>query len=58
MKLREATIKDFNYGTSLYDKEGNEFIIKDKYQDGIYNTNKGKVIFVCEARFYRVEAQS
>ena len=54
--MRQATENDFNYGTYFYDSEGNEFIIRDKYHDGIYNTNKGSVIFVGEARFYKVKA--
>ncbi len=55
MKLRQATIEDFKYNNSFYDKEGNEFIVKDKYADGIYNTNKGKVLFVNETKFYTVK---
>ena len=53
--MRQATENDFKYGTYFYDCEGNEFIIKDKYHDGIYETNKEKVIFVNEARFYQVK---
>ena len=53
--MRQATANDFIKGNSIFDQEGNEFVIQDKYDDGIYNTNKGRVLFVGEARFYRVQ---
>jgi len=54
MSRRIATKEDFKYGNYFYDKDGNEFIIRDKYDEGIYNTNKQNVIFESEARFYTV----
>ena len=56
--MRTATEKDFKYGAYLYDEEGNEFIIRDKYDDGIYETHKGNVLFSGDARFYRVKQES
>jgi hypothetical protein len=57
MNRRQATESDFKYGIVVYDKEGNEFVIKDKYDEGIYNTNKGNVIFTGEARYYEVNIE-
>jgi len=54
MKTRQATENDFKYGNTLYDLENNEFFIKYKYEEGIFNTNKGKVLFSSEARFYTI----
>ena len=52
MNIRQATESDFVYGARFYDKSGNEFIIRDKYDDGIYTTNRGVVIFVSSCKFY------
>ena len=53
--MTPATKKDFKMGTKLTDEEGNEFIIKDKYDEGIWETNKGNVVFEREAKFYTIE---
>lgn len=61
--MRQATENDFKYGSYFYDQEGNEFIIRDKYDDGIFNADVysgtrhvgKKVVFVSEARFYQVK---
>lgn len=61
--MRKATEKDFTPGTYLYDSEGNEFIIRDKYEEGIFNVDVysgtrhvgKKVLFVSEAQFYKVK---
>ncbi len=50
---REATIEDFKIGTVLIDSEGNEFGIRRKYEDGIWESNYS-VHFENEARFYKV----
>ena len=51
--LRTATEEDFKVGTTLIDSEGYEHTIREKYDEGIWNT-RGKVVFENEARFYQV----
>lgn len=70
MARRIATREDFRTGTTLFDSEGHEILIQDKYDTGIWNarvfgrlSNGGiyrvgdKVVFEGEARFYRVEVE-
>jgi len=62
--MRQATENDFKTGTYLYDSEGNEFVVRDKYDDGIFNVDVysgtrhvgKKVLFSSEAKFYKVAA--
>ena len=64
--MRVATKYDFKTGTKLYDSEGHEIIIQDKYDDGIWNARVwdgtrhvgDKVVFEGEAEFYRVKVGS
>ena len=56
--MKQATIKDFKPGAHLYDQEENEFVIKDKYDEGIWNAQgeRGcKCVFESEARFYKIK---
>lgn len=56
MNMRQATAEDIKSGATVFDSSGNEFLIKNKYSDGIYETNKPKVMFVNEAKYYFVAA--
>ena len=51
--LRTATKEDFKTGTTLITKEGYEFTLRNKYNEGIWES-KEKVHFENEAKFYRV----
>ena len=53
--MRQATENDFKPGVAIYDKSGNEFIIKNRYEQGIFETNQGCVVFLNEARFFMVK---
>ena len=53
--MRTATIEDFKVGNVLYMKNGgHSFSINEKYDEGIWNTREGKVLFEEEAKFYNV----
>lgn len=54
--LRRATASDFKIGTVLYTKEGYKFSINEHYDEGIWNTRQGAVVFESEAKHYRVQA--
>ena len=56
--MRQATKEDFKRGTYLFDQEGNEFVLRDLYHEGIWTTNKGNVLFVNDARFYTTKEGS
>jgi hypothetical protein len=64
MLMRQAEKNDFKAGAYLYDSEANEFIVRDKYDDGIFNVDcysgtrhvGKKVLLSSEASFYKVEA--
>lgn len=51
--LRTATAQDFKIGTTLITSENYEFTLRNKYDDGIWES-KQKVHFESEARHYRV----
>jgi len=56
--LRVAEVKDFKIGTRLVTSEGYEFVLSEKYADGIWEARGdggGKVIFENEARFYKIK---
>lgn len=56
MKItRQATKADFRVGTTLITGEGFEFTITEHYTEGIWNTNKPRVVMESEAQFYNVE---
>lgn len=58
MKIREAKVEDFKPGLVLIDKlEGWSLTLADKYDDGIWNTKQGNVVFEREAKFYLVEVK-
>jgi hypothetical protein len=54
-QYRTATAEDFKPGTKLITSEGYEFIIREKYADGIFNCMGSNVVFTNEARFFRIE---
>ena len=62
-ETRTATTKDFYTGNTLINREGIEFHIQDKYDDGIWNARVwsrdrhvgDKVVFEGEAKFYTVK---
>lgn len=51
--IRPATKDDFKMGTTLIDSEGNQFVLRQKYAEGIWESNC-KCHFESEAKFYRV----
>lgn len=51
--LKQAAKEDFKIGVTLITKEGYEFTIKRKYDEGVWETGE-KVVFESEARHYRV----
>lgn len=54
--MKTATIKDFKVGNVLYMKNGGySFSINEKYDDGIWNTREGKVLFESEYMHYEVK---
>ena len=53
MEKRIATVKDFKVGTVLFDSEGNSFVLRNKYSNGIWES-MFKVHFESEAKFYKV----
>ena len=54
--MRTATIEDFKVGNVLYMKKGGySFSINEKYDEGIWNTREGKVLFEKEAKHYDVK---
>ena len=53
-ELRQATKEDFKVGTHLIDSEGNDFCLRRKYDDGIWEC-KNRVHFESEAKFYKVK---
>ena len=61
-ETRVATKEDFYTGNKLYNKEGIEFYIQDKYDDGIWNARVwqgsrhvgDKIVFEGESNFYEV----
>lgn len=54
--MKTATIQDFKVGNVLYMKNGGySFSINEKYDDGIWNTREGKVIFESEYMHYDVK---
>ena len=53
--LRTANQEDFKTGTILITSEGFEFRLTNQYDKGIWETNKSKVIFETEAKFYKVK---
>lgn len=54
MKTRQATIEDFKVGTVLIDSEGNRHAIRQKYDNGIWETNE-KCVFEIDAQYYKIE---
>ncbi len=54
MNTRIATKEDFKVGTTLIDSEGNEFTLRRKYCDGIWECNH-RVHMEDEARFYKIK---
>lgn len=56
-QFRQATIADLKPRAVIYTPEGYDFTIADKYQDGIWNTTKCKVIFEGEIHLYQVEVR-
>lgn len=55
--LRVATKEDFKPGITLVTSEGYSFTISSKYDEGVWESRAvggGKVLFECEAKFYRV----
>ncbi len=63
--MRQAKENDFKYGACFYDQAGIEFIIRDKYDDGIFNVDVysgtrlvgKKVLLASEANFYQVKGK-
>ena len=53
--LRTATKVDFYVGSRIIDSEGNEFCLRRKYDEGIWECN-GRVHFELEAKFYKVKS--
>lgn len=56
--MRQATLKDFKQGTTLYTSEGYHFTLLRKYADGIWEARgeRGdKCIFEGEAHCYKVK---
>lgn len=54
-QFRVATVADLKPRAVIYTKDGYDFTIEEKYQDGIWNTTKCKVIFEGEIHHYLVE---
>ena len=56
MKIREATVEDFKVGIVLIDRlEGWSLTLSSKYDEGIWDTKQGSVVFEREAKFYLIE---
>ena len=56
--MRQADKRDFYVGSKLVDSEKNEFVIYEKYGEGMWEARgEGgcKVVFECEAQFYSVQ---
>jgi len=51
--LRTATSSDFKVGTKLISSEGFEFILVNKYAEGVFECRK-RTHMASEARFYKV----
>ena len=55
LEYRTATAEDFKPGTVLLTKEGFEHVIREQYDNGIFNCMGGNVVFTDEAKHYRVK---
>jgi len=53
INLRTATAEDFKVGARLISSEGFEFVLVNKYDDGVWECRK-RTHMTSEAKFYKV----